>query len=215
MRVLVYGRPSVGLVQSSLFALVFCMGAVVLPAIAQESEPSQPSQKPASTGNSEAARGSKSDAGESGKETSSSKTKSTPKQAEKNSDANEVGVANIYDKWSQETLKQEGSENGEVHPLAKQHPDQYVVICEAGCDQMDGRIVGMKPRVDEDKDGQNASAADTSQITCIGGCFDGEGNFSGLSDDYNGAGEWMDAPEDDASASKPARVKKRWYDRIN
>ena len=140
----------------------------------------------------------------------------------KKKDVPEVGDSDIYNRWSQETLRKEEGFFEKPHPLAEQHPDHYVVVCEAGCDDGVAHIVGMKQKsASQPTPGRNRGnernnrGGDKNAITCVGGCYDGQDNIVGTSRSYDDSSDWQTTDELGATPAKPAKVNKRWYERIN
>ncbi len=193
-----------------------------LPAVAQEQKPAAVSKKPAE----ESATDSKSvGAGNSNKPSSgnrSAKTKkATGKKTQQAKNEQQSGTSNIYDRWSQGVLKNEKSLRDTLHPLAEKHPDQFVVVCEAGCDGPRDHIVAMKPKGTEastDQQAQDASSGvetPNTDITCVGGCYESNTYENGAYDDYYDDTDWVTSDGEEGPNSSPAKVEKRWYERIN
>lgn len=90
-----------------------------------------------------------------------------------------------YTKRARTILERERSAiNSPPHPLALDHPDKFVVVCEAGCSKQDvPEIVGAEPRNDHSETGAmhltTAARLDAapehadapSLIECMGGCY--------------------------------------------
>ncbi len=108
--------------------------------------------------------------------------------------------ADYYDRRAAELLKEdEGSGAVEQHPLASAYPEQFVIVCEAGCrDGSSAQIVSMmpKPKADE-KTGSEGNVP--GLISCVGGCpAGGPGTFASVPSAASGGariaatvGEWM------------------------
>lgn len=83
-------------------------------------------------------------------------------------------------------LLDESEKTTKEHPLAAKHPDDYLVICEAGCRPLTDRIVYKISKVsgvnaaNAQRKLQVTSAADgvesnqNDQIVCLAGCYDDE-----------------------------------------
>lgn len=136
----------------------------------------------------------------------------------------------IFDQWAHSKFA--SRKEKAPHPLAAEHPDDFVVVCEAGCAGGPVEIVYMERRdargpVNEKplKDGLVAS---TSAIDCVGGCYQGHNAYSAVAVTWDPSAivtetaasdnGWMTtvkktAPE--ADDKKKANSSGRWYDRIN
>lgn len=137
--------------------------------------------------------------------------------------------ADYYDRRAGELLKND--HNRDVikdHPLASAYPNQFIVVCEAGCPNEAGaEIVSMKPHagasIIADPNSKQASA-----LMCVGGCPDGPQNYAsgvastGTQVAAGQIGEWMTtvaklpagaaAPK---AASTVANGSGEWMVRIN
>lgn len=136
----------------------------------------------------------------------------------------------IYDRQALEKLSAEKSVNSEPHPLMLQYPEDFTVVCEAGCKEEDAEIVYRErknARGPVTEPGEKVKALPVEQaknvVQCVGGCYLGErvygatasaGPASAASEDMS----WMGSAKAAAPAAKPVDRKNdtsgRWFDRI-
>ncbi|MEQ8823591.1 MAG: hypothetical protein RIC14_04370 [Filomicrobium sp.] len=138
----------------------------------------------------------------------------------------------IFDRWSHS--KHKNRKKKPPHPLAAMHPDDFVVVCEAGCAKEATHIVYIEPRnargpVNKKPIKSGVVASSASGIDCVGGCYHRETSYESVdampyAAAYAEGGSdegWMTTvkkaeAETPAEAAKPeTTVKKRWYDRLN
>ncbi len=136
--------------------------------------------------------------------------------------------ASVYDEWAKKLLDQETAITDQVHPLAMEHPDHFVVVCEAGCEARHVQVVYMERQ--DARGPVNGPGAVLPEIppeqalnivTCVGGCYSGSNVMAGAATvNYvpTADNSWMttvkptavinnaDQPKNDASG--------RWYDRM-
>ncbi len=101
-----------------------------------------------------------------------------------------------YDHRASDILKQDAHvEDTFQSPLAKDYPDQFVVVCEANCRDREGpQVVSVLPKNAPAPESPSASATDPQAgvITCEGGCTDRDRNYAGVpSPVAETVGEWM------------------------
>ncbi|MBU1212569.1 MAG: hypothetical protein KJ587_15020 [Alphaproteobacteria bacterium] len=136
----------------------------------------------------------------------------------------------IFDQWAHS--KFEARQEKAPHPLAAQHPDEFVVVCEAGCAGNPVEIVYMERRdargpVNE-KPLKAGLVASTASIDCVGGCYEGRNAYGAVAVTWDPSAMvtetagtdngWMTTVK--KAAPQPGDKKKadssgRWYDRIN
>ncbi|WP_072396633.1 hypothetical protein [Hyphomicrobium sp. CS1GBMeth3] len=90
-------------------------------------------------------------------------------------------TADYYTRRARTILDREKARLAKPHPLAAAHPDQDIVVCEAGCADGSGALVVFsreRPVATEERQAimvpTSASLSDASQaasITCIAGCY--------------------------------------------
>ncbi|KUO55422.1 MAG: hypothetical protein APF80_06575 [Alphaproteobacteria bacterium BRH_c36] len=136
----------------------------------------------------------------------------------------------IFDQWAHS--KFEARQEKAPHPLAAQHPDEFVVVCEAGCAGNPVEIVYMERRdargpVNE-KPLKSGLVASTASIDCVGGCYEGRNAYGAVAVTWDPSAVvtetagtnngWMTTVK--KAGPQPADKTKadssgRWYDRIN
>ncbi len=136
----------------------------------------------------------------------------------------------IYDRQAIEKLQAETSVTAQPHPLMMQYPDDFTVVCEAGCTEADAEIVYRERKTARGpvtQPGEKVQAlpieAARNVIECVGGCYLGERVY-GATADAMAVGvtsedtSWMGAPEAGVPAAKPVNRRNdtsgRWFDRI-
>lgn len=129
----------------------------------------------------------------------------------------------IFGQWAAKKLKQANQgRNLGPHPLARQYPDHYVVVCQAGCRTPNEQIVYMEPheaRNPANEPTPDSAQAGTDYIACVGGCYNVGTNTpiyqlnrqatGGSSNSWMSTGSQTNADTDANAASH------RWYERIN
>jgi hypothetical protein len=89
---------------------------------------------------------------------------------------------NYYERRAKKILENAAiAKDTKPHPLAKDYPDDFVVVCEAGCRGRNVEVVSREPRkpvrviesgalVTASADGAEATSADQNVMVCLGGC---------------------------------------------
>lgn len=159
------------------------------------------------------------------------------RDAAPNAPAMEAGLSDdlfeevpIYDRQAVEKLQAERSVTAEPHPLMLQFPDDFTVVCEAGCSEADAEIV-YRERKDArgpvTEPGEKIKAlpieAARNVVQCVGGCYLGERVY-GATADAMAVGvpsedtSWLGTRDAAGPAAKPIDRKNdtsgRWFDRI-
>lgn len=127
----------------------------------------------------------------------------------------------IFDQWAHS--KFEARKEKAPHPLAAQFPDDFVVVCEAGCAHNPVEVVYQERRdargpVNE-KPLKSGAVAGTSQIDCVGGCYDARHAYNAIPVTWDPSqtvteSEWMSNASKAETKHKPDSSR-RWYERIN
>lgn len=131
----------------------------------------------------------------------------------------------IFDKWAHS--KFEARKEKAPHPLASQYPDNFVVVCEAGCADKPVEIVYMERRdargpVNE-KPLKSGVVASTDNIDCVGGCYNGRNAYGAIAATWDPSkvvseSEWMTTVKKEKAenaSEKKSDSSSRWYERIN
>ena len=117
---------------------------------------------------------------------------SEAKNGSKNQEVEE-DERDYYTLRAQEMLKADGNDASAMpHPLAKNYPDHYVVVCTGGCKNRQAYIVDMQPHKPEGTveigemiptaAGGGSTAPGSNIVRCIGGCYDGKTIHMGSAD---------------------------------
>ncbi len=127
----------------------------------------------------------------------------------------------IYGQWAQKKLdRAKAITESKVHPLAKNYPDHFVVVCEAGCTEYQAEIVYLEPRDARGpvhKAASDTEGIDPHSVACVGGCYSGNRQFATADGRFMSAtnpDSWLTTSKP-ATPAKPARTGKRWFERIN
>ena len=132
----------------------------------------------------------------------------------------------IFDQWALQ--KFEKHKEKPPHPLAAAHPDDFVVVCEAGCAERSPEIVYLERRnargpVNEKPIKSGVVATSANSIDCVGGCYDGGSSYqavaalksqTSVAEVDEGEG-WMTTVKKAQPEKRKTEVKKHWYDRLN
>ncbi|MBU2582346.1 MAG: hypothetical protein KJ622_11575 [Alphaproteobacteria bacterium] len=139
--------------------------------------------------------------------------------------APESDKVDIFDQWAHSKI--EGRTEKAPHPLAAQHPDDFVVVCEAGCAVNPVEVVYQERR---DARGpvnetplKSGVVAGTSAIDCVGGCYDARHAYNAIEATWDPSktvteSEWMTSVKKETGTvddKNKADSSGRWYDRIN
>jgi len=103
----------------------------------------------------------------------------------KTAKAEAVDERDFYTRRAQEMLDADSpGADGKPHALAKDFPEQYVVVCTGGCKNHQAHIVDMEPRQPQKTTeigemiptaaGGSAKASLSSAVVCVGGCPRGD-----------------------------------------
>lgn len=129
------------------------------------------------------------------------------------------GVAGeIYSDWSRRRLEAEKTQHVVPHPLARSHPDHFVVVCEAGCSAGHSGVVNLTLRHSEGPSpahSANTPGPITNASVCVGGCYNDAGPEAATDEGHSEPGlvNWMTTPE--PGMKEPVtQTYRRWHDRI-
>ncbi|MCV0369897.1 hypothetical protein [Filomicrobium sp.] len=122
-----------------------------------------------------------------------------------------------YADWSRSKLENEV--HFKRHPLTENYPNDFAVVCEAGCSSGRVGVVDLTPRRPAQPAAGNGEIPMIELLSnaavCVGGCYTDAGPqmaFAG-GDIGSDAMNWLTTVE--PKASKPsAQTGARWYDRI-
>lgn len=114
--------------------------------------------------------------------------KSDTKQPVKATKAAEEHERDYYTLRAKKMLEQDKADaSARPHPLAKNYPDQWVVVCEGGCKNRQAHIVDFEPRNAQKTvevgemiptaAGSVQSGSGANFIACVAGCPDGDAVF--------------------------------------
>ncbi len=132
----------------------------------------------------------------------------------------------IYDRWSKN--KFQGRSRVKQHPLASHYPDDFVVVCEAGCSNEAEQIVYQERKSARgpvnSRSLKRGAVAGTGAIDCVGGCYGHrssyamarrghEAGMAAAAEETNGDHSWMSTGNQESDESK--KKNGRWYQRIN
>lgn len=166
-------------------------------------------------------------------------TTETAASSQPENKAKEVKVAavdpqhktDIFDQWALQKFKHRKEKP--PHPLAAAHPDDFVVVCEAGCAEVSPEIVYLERRnargpVNEKPIKSGVVATSENSIDCVGGCYDGRGSYKAVAlmespasyaSRSDGEGWMTTVKKAEQKKAEPKKrrteVKTRWYDRLN
>ncbi|MDX2309139.1 MAG: DUF2314 domain-containing protein [Hyphomicrobium sp.] len=121
--------------------------------------------------------------------------------------------ADYYDRRAEELLKEDAATTDVgQHPLASAYPNEFVVVCEAGCRGGAGaEIVAMVPRpAPKAPEAPAAQPAGNDHISCVGGCGTGPAFYQGPVRPGVGManatiGEWMTTVAEIPAGSEPGQ----------
>lgn len=136
--------------------------------------------------------------------------------------------SSVYDEWAKKLLEQESTITDQQHPLALQHPDHFVVVCEAGCEARQVQVVYMERQDARGPvNGPGAALpeippeAALNVVTCVGGCYSGTDVMAGAATvNYSPTADnsWLTTVKPTAvinNADKPkSDASGRWYERM-
>lgn len=158
-------------------------------------------------------------------ETAAPANSKQPKKAVEVAAVSPDDKTDIFDQWAHS--KFEAQKEKAPHPLAAEHPDDFVVVCEAGCAVNPVEIVYIERRdargpVNE-KPLKAGMVAGTSSIDCVGGCYGGRNSYGAIAATWDPSAivderEWITTvkkAKEKSADKKDADSSSRWYERIN
>ncbi|MBY0225565.1 MAG: DUF2314 domain-containing protein [Hyphomicrobium sp.] len=134
-----------------------------------------------------------------------------------------------YDRRAKELLKDDNDKGRvDLHPLMEAHPESYVIVCTAGCPSGESaQIVSLLPKRNATPLPGAAPNADALEISCVGGCGNGNSaSFPSAPKPYSAdkpvaatVGEWMttvaQAPAGAEAPAPKSAASGDWMDKIN
>ena len=134
-----------------------------------------------------------------------------------------------YDRRAKELLKDDNDKSRvDLHPLMEAYPESYVIVCTAGCPSGESaQIVSLLPKRNATPLPGAATNAEQLEISCVGGCGNGNSaSFSSAPKPYSAGstvaatvGEWMttvaQAPAGAEAPAPKTAGSGDWMDKIN